>query len=73
MSPALKLFNHSSTATHHNVLILRRQPLFDRNTLMQDRRWRHRMECNIDKTCELQGYNVKISDFGLAKLIADGT
>jgi serine/threonine protein kinase len=30
------------------------------------------MECDVDKASQLQAYDIKLSDFGLAKLVADG-
>ncbi len=30
------------------------------------------MECNRDRTAKMVGYEIKLSDFGLAKLVADG-
>jgi serine/threonine-protein kinase CHEK2 len=55
-----------------NILVSRRRALLDRASLLADRRWTKLMECDVDKASQLQAYDIKLSDFGLAKLVADG-
>jgi len=55
-----------------NILVVRNRRLLEREALQQDYTWNTLMEYDLEKACQLQAYDIKISDFGLAKLIADG-
>ncbi|CAD7971854.1 unnamed protein product [Amoebophrya sp. A25] len=54
-----------------NILVYRRYPLIKPSELSGDARW-NMVECDHAATGRMMAYEIKLSDFGLAKLVADG-
>lgn len=55
-----------------NILVFRRYPLIRPEELASDPRWNVFVECDHATTARMMAYEIKLSDFGLAKLVADG-
>ncbi|CAD7961696.1 unnamed protein product [Amoebophrya sp. A120] len=55
-----------------NILVCKRYPLIKAEELAGDPRWNQHVECDHNKTRQMVAYEIKLSDFGLAKLVADG-
>lgn len=68
---------HSQNIVHRdlkpeNILVKRRTRLLSRDQIEADPRWRELMQYDPKKIEGLMRYDIKLSDFGLSKLIGDG-
>ena len=56
-----------------NILVSRRNRLLNKSTISDKPLWKKLMRVTSpESACLLDAFDIKISDFGLAKLVADG-